>query len=333
MSGGQSSASGQGSLGHGGFSIALSGQVITVQQESLEDQHGQVFFAEQGSLSGGTTIPNSTLTQVITSATGTLTYVAETTGDKSVHLGPGQEASFLLGASQAVIGPAVLSGQSSTSAAGSVTQSAEAPLVGSSFTASAGFVIPNVLAEDTYIVSAQGSATRSSTVPLVGESSTCEQEDFAVSSADKEITLSSVGMQIEAEIDGVVLPESSVVPFEGMEATEVEAFAIISAQENIGAPGVVELSGVSMTTEQGFLGRSYAVTGQEITSSSGTIVGLPGIVALVGSEVSVQQGSIGGDNLTIWTEADGSTTTWTESSSPSSAWTPKPGSSTTWTPK
>jgi hypothetical protein len=329
MSGGQSSTSGQGSLGHGGFSVALSGQVITVGQGIFEDQHGQAFYAEQGSLSGGITIPNSTLTQVITSAAGNLTYVAESTGDKSATLGPGQEAQFLLGASQVVIGPAVLVGEASTSASGSVTPSQDVPLVGESFTAEQESVVPNVIAEDAYIALAQGTSTLSTDVPLVGSSFTGEQESFVTNPEDKEVPI--FGIQIGMLDDAVLVPDSSVAFFEDIEA--VESMAIVSAQENMGAPGVVELSGSSSTVEQGFFGRDYPITGQEIASAQGTIVGLPGIVALVGQEVLVQPGSVGGDNQTIWTEADGSTTTWAESSSSSSTWTPKPGSSTTWTPK
>jgi hypothetical protein len=196
-------------------------------------------------------------------------------------------------------------------------------------------VFSNVIAEETYIASAQGTQAPSSDVPLVGSSSTVSAGDVDTDDQSRSVALDASSLTMVALDDAVVGPESSITIFDIIDAGEgdVQDIFIESAQENMGAPGEAALTGAESIVGQGYFGREHAITGQEITSGSGTILGVPGLVALVGSEISVQQGSVGDGNQTIWTEAEGSTTSWTESSSPSSAWTPKPGSSTTWTPK
>lgn len=295
-------------------SIALTGQVITASQESLEDQHGQVFFAEQGSV--GLNLVMSPLTgQSITIGQGTIS-VATTGGDNvTVHIS-GVEASFFQ--DSVLIGPTLLTGSETTSAHGSVTYSSTVPLTGSESVLSTGVASTGQEAEDTFITSSAGTASPNLSQALTGSAITGEQG--SVSTDAKEEPL--FGGEFSAA-DGTPLAVVSV---------SITGNSASLSQGAFGAPGGAALTGSSVTVEQGFLGRSYSLTGSEITSETGTIVGLPGIVALVGQYVSVEQGTLRSTG-TNWSEEPDPTTTWTTKNQPSSSWTRKSGPGTTWNRK
>jgi hypothetical protein len=299
-------------------SIALSGQVITCGQGILDDQRGQAFVAEQGSLSPGLVM--SALTgQAITSAQGSMSVSITGGGDVTVHI-DGVEAVFAQ--DTVVIGPTLLIGSSSTSAVGSVTPSRELALTGSAITSQAGSVAANQDAEDTYITSASGSPTLGTSKALTGSAITSGQGSITVSAQDKTEPISGHLIRILSQSGTATYSLS--LPLSGQ--------LITSAQQTVGAPGFAALTGSSLTVEQGFLGRALAISGQEITSAQGTIVGLPGFVALVGESVSVQQGTMTPTG-TQWTPEDQPTTAWTPKASPNSSWTRKDGPSTSWNRK
>jgi hypothetical protein len=257
--------------------------------------------------------------QAITVGHGTVTYTPTSGGNVTVHIS-GVEATFLQGI--VVIGPTLIAGSGATSAAGTVTPSGTVALTGSAITSSAGTVIPDLGVEDTYISSAQGSPAAVVSLPLTGSEVTTAQGTVTASAQDQTAALNAVLVEVLV-LHGTATPVLSL-PLSGNSAT--------FAQENMGAPGYAELTGSSITVEQGFLGREMAITGQEITSAQGSIVGLPGIVALVGQSVTVEQGGMVSTG-TNWTDEPDPTTTWTPKASPNSAWTRKGGPSTGWNRK
>jgi hypothetical protein len=310
--------SAQGSVSSVGATIAVQGQSITVGQGTFEDQRGQAFFAEQGSLSPGI-VMSALVGQAITSAQGTVAVSITGGGGVTVHI-DGVEAVF--SQDTVVIGPTLLTGSSSTSAAGSVTPSSTLALTGSAITSGAGSVAANQEAEDTYITSASGSPTWGISKALTGSAITSGQGSVTASALDKTVPISGELIRILSQ-SGTATPSRSI-PLSGQ--------AITSALQTMGAPGFAALTGSSITVEQGFLGRALAISGQEITSAQGTIVGLPGLVALVGEGVSVQQGTMTPSG-TQWIPEGQPTTTWTPPASPNSSWTRKDGPSTSWNRK
>jgi hypothetical protein len=310
--------SAQGSVSSVGTTIAVQGQSITVGQGELEDQHGQAFFAEQGSLSPVIT-PNPALgSNLITSAQGTVTPV-QTTGDVTVHIGGSQQIDSAIGS---VVPSAFPTSQVSTSSAGLVGVSSEKSLTGSAITSSIGTLTAALQDEDTYIISASGSPTWGLSRALTGSAITSGQGSMTASAQDKTVGISGDLIRIIPQ-SGTATPSWSI-PLSGQ--------AITSAQQNVGAPGYAGLTGSSITVEQGFLGRAIAISGQEITLAQGTIIGVPGLVALVGESVSVQQGTMTPSG-TQWIPEGQPTTTWTPPASPNSSWTRKGGPSTSWNRK
>jgi hypothetical protein len=308
--------SGQGSVTHGGSAVPLSGQAITVGQgDFAESVHGgQVFVAQQGSLSPGITMASLT-GQAITSAHGTVTPSITGGGNVTVHI-DGVEATFVQGV--AVIGPTLIAGSGATTAAGSVTTSREAALTGSAISSQSGTVTANQGAEDTYIASAAGSPALDISKALTGTAITGAQGSVSASASDQTAALSSLFMGFFPQsLAGI----SQSVQLSGTAAT--------FAQSNVGAPGGAALTGSSITVEQGFLGREIGISGQEITSSQGSIIGLPGIVALVGQAITVEQGGLVSSG-TDWDRPPEPSTNWTPTSNPSSAWVRKGGVSTSW---
>lgn len=316
MAGGQQFAAQQGSVGHGGFVVPLVGQQISVQQQDLEDQHGQWIFSFQGNLTGGITIPIDG--QVITSAHGTLTYVPTTTGDLTIPLQAGQEITFFQ--QNVIVTPTqLLSGQAITSAHGTLVPSSDRAVTGSSFTSATGFLAANVGSEDTFIASAVGDAVPSHTVPLVGSEVAASTGTLVPSTSNRDADL---------EPDAATLITSAAGTASPVTSKALTGSEITSSQGNIGAPGRAELFGEAITVEQGFFGREHAVTGLEITSATGTLVGEKGVVALVGSEISVSQGVLVSEN--IWSDVPAPTGSWSSTSSPSSSWTEVDDPDSTW---
>jgi hypothetical protein len=316
MSGGVASTSGIGSVTPS-RSVAITGQVITCGQGDFEDQHGQAFFAEQGSLSPVIT-PNPALaSNLITSAQGTVTP-SQTTGDITVHIGGSQQINSAAGS---VVPSAFPTSQVSTSAAGLVGVSAETALTGSAITSSIGTVVAGLQDDDTYITSASGTAAPVISKELTGQAISGGHGFVSASAADKTVNLGG-SQQIDSAQGTPVYVFS--LPLTGSVAT--------FAQENMGAPGYAELTGSSVSVEQGFLGKALAISGQEITTAQGTIIGVPGLVALVGEGVSVQQGTMTPSG-TQWIPEGQPTTTWTPPASPNSSWTRKDGPSTSWNRK
>jgi hypothetical protein len=317
MSGGVASTSGIGSVTPS-RSVAITGQVITCGQGEFEDQRGQAFYAEQGSLSPVIT-PNPALaSNLITSAQGTVTP-SQTTGDVTVHIGGSEQINSAAGS---VIPSAFPTSQVSTSAAGLVVVSAETALTGSAITSSTGTVVPGLQDDDTYITSASGTAAPVISKALTGQAITGGHGFVSASAADKTVNLSGAGVVITSAT-GTAVPVLSF-PLSGQ--------FISSGQSNMGAPGYADLSGSQVTVDQGFFGRSYPLSGQEITTAQGTIIGVPGLVALVGEGVSVQQGTLTPSG-TQWIPEGQPTTTWTPPASPNSSWTRKDGPSTSWNRK
>jgi hypothetical protein len=296
-------------------SIALTGQVITCEQGYFDDQRGQAFFAEQGSLSPGITMAALT-GQAITVGQGSVTP-EQTTGDITVHIS-GVEADFEQGA---FIACQVLTGSSSTSAAGTVVPSNEKSLTGSAITSSAGTVVPNLAAEDTYIASAATSPTCGTSLPLTGSAVTVAQGSVSASAADKTASLVAF---LSIHSGHGTLP--------GVISVALSGHASTFAQSNVGAPGFADLTGSSVSVGQGFLGKALAISGQEITSSQGDVEGVPGLVALVGESTTVEQGTLSSSG-TDWDRPPEPSTTWVPTSNPNSAWVRKDGPSTSWNRK
>jgi hypothetical protein len=308
--------SGQGSVSSVGTTVAVQGQAITVGQGDFEDQRGQAFFAEQGSLSPGITMAALT-SQAITVGQGSVTVATTGGDDVTVHIS-GVEATFAQG--MVVIGPTLIAGSDVTSAAGTVTPSREKALTGSSITSGIGTVVPNQEAENTYIASAATAPTWGFSIPLTGSAVSVAQGSVTASALDKTAPLFG---------DNILTAQGTPVY---VVSVPLSGSSVTCAISNMGAPGYAELSGSSSTVEQGFLGRAYALSGQEITTAQGTIIGVPGLVALVGESVSVQQGTMTPTG-TQWIPEGQPTTTWTPPASPNSSWTRKDGPSTSWNRK
>jgi hypothetical protein len=295
-------------------SVALVGQAITSGQGIFEQQHGQVIYSEQGSLAPVLSFPISG--QEITSAHGFVSL--GTSGDDvTVHIS-GEEAEF--SQNSVIQGPTLLVGSGFTSAAGSVTPSRDVPLTGSASTVSAGSVVVNQQADDTYIASASGSYSLSVSLPITGSAITSASGSLSTDHKEAQLITGLVHVSVR---DGTIAPVTSKA---------LTGQSITSAQQNLGAPGFAALTGSEATVSPGFLGRAYAITGQEITSATGTIVGLPGIVALVGESISVGQGTITPSG-TQWDPKADPTTAWTRAPDNAAVWTRKPGVTTTWNRK
>jgi hypothetical protein len=298
--------------------VSLLGQVITCGQGLFDNPHGVVAFVEQGALAPVNN-PTSLSTQLITSATGTLTP-AQSTGDLTVHIGGSQQITSDLG----TITPSnPLSTQAVTSGHGVVTYSIERPLTGSEIAGSTGIVAANIADDDTYITSQGGTASPAISKILTGSEITTAQGGVIASAVDKTAGISGGPLFRIQSATGTATPNISKA---------LLGKAITTAQNNMGAPGFAELSGSSITVSQGGLGRSFPLSGQEITSAQGTIVGLPGLVALVGESMTAGQGSMEPSG-TQWTPEGQPTTTWTPPASPNSSWTRKDGPSTSWNRK
>jgi hypothetical protein len=322
---GQVSTSGIGSLGHGGITKPIAGQVITSGQGVLDDQRGQFFFTGQGSLAPRLT-PTGITGQSINSAQGTITPAPQGTGDVTVHLNADEQ--FIRSFVGTVSPITVPSGQASTSAAGVVVPLYTRDLVGESFTASIGVLAPVLDAEDTYIGSLSGLPSVSQDCALTGEATTFDLGTLSSSALDKEAEL--LGLELvsgQTSIEGTISADLVVI---GDELNTL----ITSSQSNLGAPGGAALTGAEVLVEQGFFGRDLEISGAEITSAQGSVEGLPGIVALLGEEVSLHQGILTSDRpSTQWTPESAPTTPWTPTSGPASSWTKRSDPSTPWTRK
>jgi hypothetical protein len=314
---GQASTLGQGSVAHGGFSIALTGQLISSGQGLLDLQRGIAAFVSAGSLAPRLT-PTGITGQLISVGQGFVTVLTSGGTDVTVHIGGSQQINSAVGTVRAGTTP---TSQVSTSAAGTAGVLLELPITGLELTSSAGTIVQSQDDDDTSIISAAGIAGVEATQALTGSAFTAEQGDIATSDKEEPLT-QQFAMVPQAGDVGIDL----FLPLSGE--------LIEASQENVSAPGFAELVGAEVLVEQGFLGREIAITGSEATFSQGSVEGLPGIVALVGEEFSVQQGSLATDRPTTqWTTEDDPTTPWTPTAGPTSSWTRRSGPSTPWTRK
>jgi hypothetical protein len=306
-----------GSVGHGGVLRELTGQEITSGQGLFDNPHGVVTFSGQGSLSPVNN-PTGISGQSITSAQGTLTPV-QVGDDVTVNINAG-EMEVVIAAGE--VSPKTFpSGQASTSAAGTIVVSRELPLTGSAITSAINNLVSNQDADDTRIISSSGTAAPDCSKALVGSLITGSQG--TVTTSDKESALNTGPIFRINSNPGTVVPNLSFA---------LTGIALTCAQSNVGAPGFADLSGSSVSVEQGFFGRVYPLSGQEITGAQGTIIGLPGIVDLVGEGVSVQQGTLTPSG-TQWDPKADPTTAWTRAPDNAAVWTRKPGVTTTWNRK
>jgi hypothetical protein len=314
---GQASTLGQGSVAHGGFSIALTGQLISSGQGILDLQRGIAAFVSAGSLSPRLT-PTNITGQLISVGQGSVTVLTSGGTDVTVHIGGSQQINSATGTVRAGTTP---TSQVSTSAAGTAGVLQEIPITGIEVTVSAGTIVQSQDDDDTSIVSYDGITGVEFTQALTGSAITAEQD--SLTTGDKQDALTEQFAMVPSAGDvGIDL----FLPLSGL--------LIEASQENVSAPGFAELVGAEVLVEQGFLGREIAITGSGATFAQGTIEGLPGIVALVGEEASVQQGSLGTARpLTQWTTEEAPTTPWTPSSGPTSSWTRRSGPGTTWNRK
>jgi hypothetical protein len=325
-----------------GADAALTGQAITGETGTVtvSDSSGQSFATSQGSLAPRSN-PTSLSGGAITVGQGTVTAVASG-GSVTVNI-TGQQALFSAGL--LFSGSQRLSGSASTTAAGTVAHSRTVPLTGSSSTSQTGVVTSNLEDDDTYIVSSSGVVLYGISRALSGSAITSAQETLTVSAGDlTEGLLDVIGATLSA---GTVAPNRSV-PITGVSVT--------SAQNNIGAPGNAALVGTeAIAVVQGYFGRSYPLSGQEISSTTdfmevsgfAPLVGdsstgqlytfedlaLPKTLPITGIEMSIGQGILGPVPSVEWTKRSDPDSMWTKPANPNSAWVKKDSPSSEWNKK
>jgi hypothetical protein len=257
-----------------GSSIAsASGTVLTPGTRALT---GLESTASAGTLTP-TLRPTDPVGQAITSALGTVSIAAN---NVTVHI-TGEDIISAAGVADAM---PVLTGQVSTSAAGTLIATMQVPLVGSAGTLSQGtMTIEQAPSEDTYIQSAQGSASLSSTVPLSGSASTLATG-----------TLSITGDISQALTGSASTPAAGLLVPTPLLALIGES--IQSSQENMGAPGSAVLTGQVMTMDAGTVfvtgDRTQSLTGSSFSASAGTLLARPQ-VHLVGVVLNGSAGTLG----------------------------------------
>jgi hypothetical protein len=313
---GQASTLGQGDIAALGSALALTGQVITSAQQSLEaSQRGlQATFGQgsvaqvlsvaltgEASTSASGTVVNSsgqqTLTgEGITSAQGS---VSASGNDVTVHLS-GVEADFAVGNVDG--GSTVISGLESVSAAGTAAADLTVALTGESATLAAGTVVPSQDAVDTLITSEMGAAVGSSDVALTGASSTLGQGTLTPT-GDAFGTLTGEASTASAGTIGL----DKSFPLTGAAST--------LSQGTFGAPGGATLTGSVVTVNAGEVftsnDRTFALTGEAITAQGGACFASslafpltalltvsqqaigPRVVALSGQAVTSSAGDVG----------------------------------------
>lgn len=305
MPGGQQISVGQGSLGAPGVALLsgqqintgqgavtwhpnetglLIGQPVTTGQGTLtfRSQNGQQITSFQGSVS--VLNPQPPLTgQQINTAQGT---VLASGNQVTVHIN-GIEASALAGI--VANGPVLLTGVQGTFAAGLLGNSHARPLDpmpdvgdgGTSTVVFAGFLVPNIEADDSFIFSAQGIPLSSFSVPMVGSSVTTASG--LMSASDKQAALSGTAATMA---QGTPV-QTTLRPLLGSSAQ--------TSQNSVGAPGVALLTGSVVTLSPGTItgiSVTKALTGTAITAAAQTIAGTTS-PALSGQQITTAQEGIG----------------------------------------
>jgi hypothetical protein len=127
------------------------------------------------------------------------------------------------------------------------------------------------------------------------------------------------------------------------------------SQQTMSSPGRVDLSGQSSTMEQGFFGRAYSLSGQEISvaddfmdvsgfvpmvgdSSTGQLytfedLALPKTLPITGVSMSMEQGILTPVPSVEWIKKVDPNSMWTKPANPNSAWVKKDSPSSEWNKK
>jgi hypothetical protein len=329
-----------------GDDVALSGQAITTEQGDVtpSDSRGQSFGSAVGSV-GLVFTPTSLGSQLISIGQGTVT--ASLSGSGALTLGlSGVEASFFH-THGAVKSATALSGQASTTQTGTIVGGIAgdggSQLEGAVATFQSGVLIPNLEADDTYIASGHGVVQRGISKAISGSAITSSQGSLAAFSGDVVSALEGHGLDV---LNGSVIKSVSC-PLVGVGA--------LFSQQNMSAPGNVDLTGQVVSVDQGFFGRAYSLTGQEISAAddfmepSGFVpmvgdsstgeqytfvdLALPKTLAITGNAMSMTQGILGPVPSVEWIKKDDPDSMWTKPANPNSAWVKKDSPSTGWVKK
>lgn len=217
-----------------------------------------LFLGGTASYQGTPTVtirPTDVVGQVITGATGTLVAAGPASG--SVHLS-GVEATFVAGTVDG--GRRTISGQVLTSAAGTLVANMARPLSGVEATFASGTIAAEQDAVDTWIVSGYGTPIGSMAVAMLGAAATGAQGDVGLS-GDAALALTGEASTAAA---GTLVP--AIAP-------ALIGAQFVGAQQSVGAPGGVQLTGSEATAAAGTLyltpDRIYALTGIATTVQDG----------------------------------------------------------------
>jgi hypothetical protein len=331
-----------------GADAALTGQAITggTGTVTVSDSSGQSFAASIGSL-GAAVSPTSLGGQAVTTGQGTVTVSLSGGGNLTLGI-TGVEATFFH-TPGAVKSATALSGQASTTQTGTVVGGIAgdggAQLDGAVATLQSGTLIPNLESDDTYIASATGAVVRGITKALTGSAITSADGLVSASAADITFQLNSFGDEVSTGSGTATANLACIL-------TGVSADL---AQESMSAPGRVDLIGQSATVEQGFFGRSYALSGEEISSATDfmeasgfvPVVGdsstgqlytfedlaLPKTLAITGIAISSEQGILVPVPSVEWIKKADPDSMWTKPANPNSAWVKKASPSSEWNKK
>jgi hypothetical protein len=332
-----------------GADAALSGQAITSAHGSVtpSDSNGQSFLSATGSV-GLVFTPTSLVSQLISVGQGTVT--ASLSGGGALTIGlSGQQAEFFhtLGSLKSAT---ALSGHASTTQTGTVVGAIAGPggstLTGSVATLGTGTLVPNLEADDTLITSSITSVQYGLAKALTGVAITSSSGSVSASASDQTVALVAEPETQPISHAGTVAPVNS---------TALTGLSSTLSQQTMFAPGRVDLLGQSVTVEQGFFGRAYSLSGQELSSETDVmdvsgfvpVVGdsstgqlytfedlaLPKTLAITGVSVSVGQGILTPVPSVEWIPRGQPDTNWTPTDNPDSAWVKKDPPSTEWNRK
>ncbi len=259
---------------------ALQGNVLTPGSIALT---GSAITSAAGTLSP-ILRPTDPVGQAMTSAAGVVSILSN---NVTVHI-TGEEMT----ASTGTVDPRpILTGLASTSAQGTVTQSADVALVGQAITIGQ---FPGLAVgqdpDDIRIISAQGAPTVSSTRALTGSAITGAQGTVGTS-ADASFALTGSAATSAAGTPGAAVAVSLI------------GASITGQQGTLGAPGGATLTGQAIVSGQGTVftmnDRTQALTGSASAFAQGTVVSNAS-VSLTGEALSVSAGSflaVAGGNI------------------------------------
>lgn len=242
----------------GDVTAALTGQAVTVSQQSVAS--ATLTFTPTGiALTGSlgayvlSLRPTDPVGIASTVGQGSVSVVGN---DVTVNIS-GVEADFAMG-SVGTASPLV--GSAVTCAAGTATPDYTRALTGEASTCAAGTIAPAQDADDTLITGSTGTPAAAFSVALIGSASTTATGTLTVTG---DLTLALTGEESTAET-GDVSPD----PF-----FDVTGLEIVTAQQNIGAPGGATLTGSAITVTAGNVftttDREFALTGQSVSVSAG----------------------------------------------------------------